>query len=107
MRQGIRNALIVAGVLLLAGLLLFVAWGLTPLGPAPEALAAMESNQVVTVRDRGDYVSFAPAGMTPITGFIFYPGGHVDYRSYAPVAQRIAARGYLVAIVRMPLSLAV
>jgi pimeloyl-ACP methyl ester carboxylesterase len=31
----------------------------------------------------------------------------VDYRSYAPVAQRIAARGYLVALVKMPLSLAV
>jgi pimeloyl-ACP methyl ester carboxylesterase len=107
MKKGLRNVLIVLGILLLAGVTLFVAWGLTPLGPAPEAQAAMESNQVVTVQDRGDYVSFAPAGMTPISGFILYPGGHVDHRSYAPIAQRIAARGYLVTIVKMPLSLAV
>ena len=31
----------------------------------------------------------------------------MDYRSYAPIAQKIADRGYLVAVVKMPLSLAV
>jgi pimeloyl-ACP methyl ester carboxylesterase len=107
MRKNIRNALTAAGVLLLAGLALFIAWGLTPLGPAPEALAAMESNGNVAVEDHGDYIVFTPAGMTPISGFILYPGGHVDHRSYAPIAQKIAARGYLVAVIRMPLSLAV
>ena len=48
-----------------------------------------------------------PADANPITGFIFYPGGHVDYRSYAPIAREIASRGYMVSIVEMPLSLAV
>jgi dienelactone hydrolase len=107
MRKSVRNALTIAGVLLFTGVILFIVWGLTPLGPAPEALAALESNALVTVRAQGDFIVFTPAGNTPITGFIFYPGGHVDYRSYAPVAQRIAARGYLVALVKMPLSLAV
>jgi hypothetical protein len=107
MHKGFRTALIIAGILLLLGGAWFIAWGLTPLGPAPEALAAMHSDANVTVRDMGDFIAFTPAGNTPITGFIFYPGGHVDYRSYAPVAQRIAARGYLVALVKMPLSLAV
>jgi len=107
MHKGFRTALIIAGVLLLIGVIWFIVWGLTPLGPAPEALAAMESNPVVTVRDLGDSITFTPAGITPISGFILYPGGHVDHRSYAPIAQRIAARGYLVAIVKMPLSLAV
>jgi dienelactone hydrolase len=46
-------------------------------------------------------------GVSPLTGFIFYPGGHVDYRSYAPIAREIASRGYMVSIVEMPLSLAV
>jgi hypothetical protein len=107
MRKGLKIALIVIAVAVLLGVIVFVAWGLTPLGPAPEALAAMDSNANVTVQDEGAFVAFAPAARTPVTGFILYPGGHVDYRSYAPVAQAIADRGFLVAIVRMPLSLAV
>ena len=55
----------------------------------------------------GNLLFCTPTGITPITGFIFYPGGHVDYRSYAPIAREIASRGYLVSIVEMPLSLAV
>ncbi len=107
MRRGLKLALIVVGVAVLLGVIVFVAWGLTPLGPDSEALAAMESNGNVTVRDGGDFVSFTPTAIAPVTGFILYPGGHVDYRSYAPIAQRIADHGYTVAIVKMPLSLAV
>jgi pimeloyl-ACP methyl ester carboxylesterase len=36
-----------------------------------------------------------------------YPGGHVDPRAYSPLARQIAARGYRVVIVPMPLALAV
>jgi len=38
---------------------------------------------------------------------IFYPGGHVDYRSYNRPLSQIAQAGYRVIIVRMPLNLAV
>jgi Alpha/beta hydrolase family len=107
MKKVIKIGLIVAGSLLLLGIIGFIAWGLTPLGPTDEALAAMESDSAVTVQDNGNFVSFAPTGLAPITGFIFYPGGHVDYRSYAPIAREIASRGYMVSIVEMPLSLAV
>jgi dienelactone hydrolase len=67
----------------------------------------MESDGMVAVQDNGDFVVFTPVAASPITGFIFYPGGHVDYRSYAPVAREIASRGYMVSIVEMPLSLAI
>ncbi len=107
MKKSVRIALIITGVVLLLGGIGFIAWGLTPLGPAGEALAAMESNANITVQDKGDFIVFTPASHTPITGFIFYPGGHVDCRSYAPIAQEIASHGYMVSIVRMPLSLAV
>ena len=107
MKKVIKILLIVLGGLLLLGIIGFVAWGLTPLGPTEEALAAMESDGVVTVQDNGDFVVFTPVAASPITGFIFYPGGHVDYRSYAPIAREIASRGYMVSIVEMPLSLAV
>jgi dienelactone hydrolase len=107
MKKGLKIALISIGVIILLAVIGFVAWGLTPLGPTAEALAAMESNANVTVQDNGDFIVFNSTANTPITGFIFYPGGHVDYRSYAPIAQEIASRGYQVSIVKMPLSLAV
>lgn len=107
MKRDLTIALTIIGTALLLGPVAFVAWGLTPLGPAGEALAALESDADVTVQDGGDWIVFTPAASTPLAGLILYPGGRVDHRSYAPVAQRIARRGYLVAIVRMPLSLAV
>lgn len=107
MNRGPKLALIVIAAAALLGVIVFVAWGLTPLGPADEALAAMKSSADVTVRDEGDYLTFSPNATTPMTGLILYPGGHVDYRSYAPIARRIAGEGYTVVVVRMPLSLAV
>lgn len=107
MENRVKNALIIIGVAVLFGITGFIAWGLTPLGPTSEALAALESNANVTVEDKGDFIVFTPTSHTPITGFILYPGGHVDYRSYAPIAQKIASHGYRVSMVKMPLSLAV
>jgi hypothetical protein len=107
MKKGLTLALTIIGVVLLLGVIGFIAWGMTPLGPTDEALAAMESDAVVTVQDNGNFVVFTPTAITPITGFILYPGGHVDYRSYAPIAREVASRGYTVSIVEMPLSLAV
>ena len=84
----------------------FVIWGDTPAKPMPEALAALQSDGRVTVQtDR--WLTFQPLVATPVTGFIFYPGGRVDSRAYAPEAHAIAAQGILVVIVPMPLNLAV
>ncbi|MFN2304126.1 MAG: alpha/beta hydrolase, partial [Anaerolineales bacterium] len=40
------------------------------------------------------------------TGLIFYPGGRVDPRSYAPLASSIAQEGFTVIVVPMPLNFA-
>jgi hypothetical protein len=74
--------------------------------PMPEALAAMESTARVEVTD-DEWLVFMPKPATPTTGFIFYPGGLVDPRAYAPPAHILAAEGYQVVIVPMPLNLAV
>jgi hypothetical protein len=84
----------------------FVIWGETPAKPMPEALAAMQSDAQVKV-DSGGWITFSPVGSTADTGFIFYPGGRVDPRAYAPAARALAAEGYLTVIVPMPLNLAV
>jgi len=65
----------------------------------------MESGRYVTVQDNGDFIIFTPIGNQPVTGLVLYPGAHIDYRLYAPIARQIASRGYLVSIVKMPLSL--
>ena len=84
----------------------FVVWGSTPAKPMPEALTSLQSDSTVTV-ETGKWLVFTPLESQPATGFIIYPGGRVDYRAYAPAASKIAAQGYLVVIVPMPLNLAV
>jgi dienelactone hydrolase len=83
-------------------------WGAHPLGPSEAALAALTSDASVRVTQTDDGWEFAPAsGAEPTAAVVYYPGGHVDARSYAPYARDIAAQGYLVVIPVMPLSLAV
>lgn len=85
----------------------FIWWGLTPLGPSEEALGALASDETVTVTHTNASWVFTPKTTPPTTGYIFYPGGHVDARSYALYARDVAVHGYLVVIPEMPLSLAV
>jgi hypothetical protein len=84
----------------------FVAWGLIIPSPMQEALAYMQTDSRVSVTDE-PWLVFQPTDGYPTTGLIFYPGGRVDPRAYAPMAQLIADQGYLVVIVPMPLNLAV
>ena len=84
----------------------FVAWATIIPAPMPEALVALRSDAQVTTETQ-PWLVFRPTGEQPSTGLILYPGGRVDYRAYAPAARAIAAQGYLVAIVPMPLNLAV
>ena len=112
-----RIALIVVlsilGVLILAGAAFYI-WTTTPLPAMPEAISAMQTDKLVDVTATHGWLVFSPklaiqtlnpAALT--TGFIFYPGARVDSRAYAPAAREIAARGYLVVIVPMPLNLAI
>ena len=105
--------LLVAVVLAGAG---FLVWAETPAQPGPAALAALESDGVVYVFDKGKYILFYPAvcatqppgasGSPHQVGLVFYPGGRVDYRAYAPALRQIAAQGFIVALVPVRLNLA-
>jgi hypothetical protein len=95
---------LIAVILIAAGG--FVVWALTPLGPMDEALLALESSSEVSVA-KSSWLEFHPENTQAEAGFVFYPGGRVDHRSYAPFARQIAQEGYLVVIVPMPLNLAV
>jgi DHA1 family tetracycline resistance protein-like MFS transporter len=97
-----------AALLLLVPLVLggaFVLWAGNAAQPMPEALDALQSDAAVAVTTE-PWLVFRPGGTEPVTGLIFYPGGRVDARAYAPAARAIATEGYLVVIVPMPLNLA-
>ena len=102
----LKRVLLVALALVLVAVIGFTVWAYTPLGPDPEALAAMQSGNGINVVE-SPYLTFTPAGILPTTGLIIYPGGRVDYRSYAPTARAVAEQGYLAVIVPMPFNLAV
>lgn len=93
-------------LLLLVGAALTIIWVTQTPTLRPEALAALHSDEQVQVHG-GPWFVFWPTHGTPDTALIFYPGGRVDFRAYAPAAHAIAAQGYPVIIVPMPLNLAV
>ena len=84
----------------------FVVWASNPAVPDKAALESLSSSQVVDFQNTDGWLVFSPKNAPPTTGFIFYPGGRVDYRAYAPLAKEIAESGYLVVVARMPLNFA-
>jgi alpha/beta hydrolase family protein len=98
---------ILFGVFILAlAALGFLLWATAAMGPAPEAFAALRSDEYVSVTS-DKFIVFQPAKKPPTTAFVFYPGGRVDYRSYAAPLHKIAAEGYLVILLPVRLNLAV
>lgn len=89
-----------------------------------KALRAMLGTAEVSVTETKDYYYFSRGGSAQDIsgntesededapgvdkcGIIFYPGGKVDERAYAPLLLRFAEAGYEVYLVRMPARLAV
>ena len=105
-----RRIILVIVILLvtipLAAALGFVLWANNPLPAMPAAVAALQSDDAVTVT-QDDWITFAPTGADPTTGLIFYPGARVDPVAYAPPARALAEAGYFVVIVPMPLNFAI
>ncbi|MHB1414566.1 MAG: alpha/beta hydrolase [Chloroflexota bacterium] len=101
-----KRALVVLLLALMVGLGAGLVWANDAAAPEPAALAALASDGSVTV-EQGPWLVFTPTGQQPTAGLIVYPGGRVDPRAYAPVARAVAGEGFLVAIVPMPLNLAV
>ncbi len=69
-----------------------------------EAIDAFLPQDTVWNEESGRIV-FEPEGATK--GFIFYPGGKVEYTAYVPLMQACAEEGILCVLVKMPFNLAV
>ena len=64
------------------------------------------SDDRVHVRSTAREIVFRPATSEPVA-LIFYPGALVDPEAYAPMARAIAEAGFEVAIIKVPLRMAV
>ena len=77
------------------------------------AKKAMLGNASVEVMETEDYVLFSknPAisyvGQGYGKGIVFYPGGKVDEKAYAPLLVELAEEGYEVYLIKMPAKLAI
>lgn len=105
-RRRLHRALWLILAILIVVIIGFVGWALTPWGaPMPETVSALESGDGVFV-ERDRWLVFRPADAEPLAGLAFYPGAKVLAESYAPWARQLAERGHLVALLPVPLNLA-
>ena len=68
-----------------------------------EAFASTSDVEYRMLND--DTIVFEPDGATK--GFMFYPGGKVEYTAYIPLMQACAEQGILCVLLKMPFNLAV
>jgi hypothetical protein len=104
----LRRVLLTLGVLLVAGIVAFLVWVLTPAGPDDGSLTAAMDDELVEVTEQDGTWTLRPAEGAATTGVVFYPGARVQPAAYvsrwAPI---VAGSGVEVVIPRMPLNLAV
>ena len=101
-----RYILITLLALLVLATAAFVIWASTPAQPDAQAVESLDAYDQVRLEQVNGWLVFSPTVTEPQLGLILYPGGRVDYRAYAPHARAIAAEGFTVVIVPMPLNLA-
>ena len=98
--------LMIAGVFLLTVILACCLYVLDYYrGDTASIEAFLPGSDIPMQTDARGYLVFAPEGAED--GFIFYPGGKVEYTAYIPLAKALASQGTLCVIVEMPCNLAV
>lgn len=70
-----------------------------------EAISVFLAQDISQVKETEDMIVFEAENAE--NGFIFYPGGKVEYRAYIPLMQLLCERGIHCVLVKMPFNLAV
>lgn len=96
------NFLIILVTLFLLGAAAFVIYISQFYRASDNAMAVVDQAEAL---DEHRHIVFAPE--KPVAGFIFYPGGKVQYEAYAPLMEELAKNDVLCVIVHMPGNLAV
>lgn len=95
--------LIVVGAILSAGCVIYLNDYYCADAAALKALESGDEVKVEWIDDNG--IAFLPK--EPDAGLIFYPGGKVEFTSYAPLLRSLAEEGVLCVLIKMPCNLAV
>ena len=103
-RRG-KTAWLTAAAVLFVFILSFFVYAADFYRAEEDALSALNSDELVTV-EQTEY-GFWFDGPSTDSALIFYPGGKVDEKAYAPLLHQIAAGGMDVCLVKMPFRLAV
>src|SRR5512143_15685 len=101
-----RAALAGLGTMLALGIAGFLVYFSQSHAPSPDAVAAMQSSNSVSVTETGSLVTLMPKDQ-PKAGLVFYPGARVQAAAYAGRLRPLAENGYAVFIVKFPLNLAI
>ena len=72
---------------------------------AIEAFVPVNSASVEIKKHDNNTVVYLPE--KPTSGFIFYPGGKVEYTAYEPLMKELASEGVLCVLIEMPFNLAI
>jgi hypothetical protein len=67
---------------------------------AIEAFVPVNSASVEIKKHDNNTVVYLPE--KPTSGFIFYPGGKVEYTAYEPLMKELASEGVLCVLIEMP-----
>ncbi len=103
-----RKALIIAVTALLLVGVTFTACAIylmTGYDADLDAIEAFLPTDTVMIEDSDGNIVFDTE--SPVAGFIFYPGGKVDHRSYVPLMHSLSEKGILCVLMEMPFDLAV
>ena len=78
---------------------------------AQDTPALLSDAKAVSVEENDESIAIAPPGSlegesSAEAGLILYPGAKVDPHAYVPLAEKIAERGYICVIAKMPFNLA-
>ena len=102
----IKKTLLLIGTILLLILSTLTAYVNDYYHATDTALFALKNSDSVTVTTiEKDVLAFVPS--EPVAGLIFYPGGKVEYTSYAPLMHALAKKGFLCLLPKMTCNLAV
>jgi hypothetical protein len=71
----------------------------TPFGPMPASLGELG---LLGQQRLNTYYAYRPRTACPLWGLLLFPGGGVDFRSYAPIARDLARCGLLVVVQHVP-----
>lgn len=106
-RKNNKKILLIIGIIVLAITGVCVFYVKDYYKALPEALVILEEapERVKVLEEKNKQIVFEVENAK--TGFIFYPGGKVQYEAYVPLLSELAEQGIMCVLLHMPANLAV